>query len=94
MRRAADFYPGEVKTDRRDAYIIAGTARTRRKRVHWLDTALDGLLAQVRVLNRFDADLATDQTRLVNRLRDALTSISPALQVSTPGESPGDARQA
>jgi len=30
MRRAADPYPGEAKTDRRDAYVIADTARTRR----------------------------------------------------------------
>jgi hypothetical protein len=28
------FYPGEAKTDRRDAYILADTARTRRKQVH------------------------------------------------------------
>ena len=27
MRRAADLYPGEAKTDRRDAYILADTAR-------------------------------------------------------------------
>lgn len=80
MRRAADLYPGEAKTDRRDAFIIADTARTRRKRVHWVDTAPDGLLAQLRVLNGFDADLAADQTRLTNRLRDALAGISPALE--------------
>lgn len=80
MRRAADLYPGEAKTDRRDAYIIADTARTRRKQVHWLDTTSDELMAQLRVLNGFDTDLAADQTRLANRLRDALTSISPALE--------------
>ena len=32
------------------------------------------------MLNGFDIDLAADQTRLTNRLRDALTSISPALE--------------
>jgi transposase len=80
MRRAADLYPGEAKTDRRDAYILADTARTRRKQVHWLDVASDELLAQLRVLNGFDTDLAADQTRITNRLRDALTSISPALE--------------
>jgi hypothetical protein len=31
-RRAADLYPGDAKTDRRDAYVIADTARTRRGR--------------------------------------------------------------
>ena len=80
MRRAADLYPGEAKTDRRDAFILADTARTRRKQVHWLDASSDELLAQLRVLNGFDTDLAADQTRVTNRLRDALTSISPAFE--------------
>jgi transposase len=80
MRRAADLYPGEAKTDRRDAYILADTGRTKRKQVHWLDTRSDELLAKLRVLNGYDIDLAADQTRLANRLRDALTSIAPALE--------------
>lgn len=80
MRRAADLYPGEAKTDKRDAFVIADTARTRRRQVHWLDAGSDDLLDQLRVLNGFDVDLAGDQTRLANRLRDALTSISPALE--------------
>jgi transposase len=80
MRRAADLYPGEAKTDRRDAYVIADTARSRRRQVHWLDTGSDELLERLRVLNGFDVDLAADLTRLTNRLRDALTSISPALE--------------
>jgi transposase len=80
MRRAADLYPGEAKTDKRDAYIIADTGRTRRKQVHWLDVGSDELLDRLRVLNGFDIDLAADQTRLANRCRDALTSVSPALE--------------
>lgn len=80
MRRAADLYPGEAKTDRRDAFVIADTARSRRRQVHWLDTGNDELLQQLRVLNGFDIDLAADVTRLANRLRDALTSVSPALE--------------
>jgi transposase len=80
MRRAADLYPGEAKTDKRDAYIIADTGRTRRKQVHWLDAGSDDLLSRLRVLNGFDIDLAADQTRLANRCRDALTSLSPALE--------------
>jgi transposase len=80
MRRAADLYPGEAKTDRRDAYVLADTGRTRRKQVHWLDASSDELLAALRVLNGFDIDLAADQTRLANRLRDALTATSPALE--------------
>jgi transposase len=80
MRRAADLYPGEAKTDRRDAYVLADTGRTRRRQVHWLDAGSDELLAALRVLNGFDIDLAADATRLASRLRDALTSISPALE--------------
>jgi transposase len=80
MRRAADLYPGEAKTDRRDAFVLADTARMRRHQVQWLDTGSDQLLEQLRVLNGFDVDLAADVTRLTNRLRDALTSISPALE--------------
>ncbi len=80
MRRAADLYPGEAKTDRRDAFVLADTARLRRRQVHWLDAASDELLDQLRVLNGFDIDLAADLTRLANRLRDALMSESPALE--------------
>lgn len=79
MRRAADLYPGDAKTDRRDAYVIADTARTRRGQVHWLGID-DDLLVQLRVLNGLDTDLAADATRHANRLRDVLTSISPALE--------------
>jgi hypothetical protein len=80
MRRAADLYPGEAKTDRRDAYVLADTARTRRRHLHWLDAGSDELLAKLRVLNGFDVDLAADLVRLTNRLRDALVSVSPALE--------------
>lgn len=60
--------------------MIADTARMRRRQVHWLDVGSDELLEQLRVLNGFDVDLAADLTRLTNRLRDALTSVSPALE--------------
>ena len=78
--RDPDLYPGEAKTDRRDAFVLADTGRTRRRQVHWLDARDDELLAQLRVLNGYDADVAADATRLSNRLRDALTGVSPALE--------------
>lgn len=80
MRRAADLYPGEAETDRRDAFVIADAARTRSRSVHWLDAGSDELLQQLRVLNGFDLDLAADLTRQTNRLRDCLVAISPALE--------------
>lgn len=79
MRRAADLHPGDAKTDRSDAYVIGDTARTRRDQIHWLGID-DDLLVQLRVLNGLDVDLAADSTRHANRLRDALTSISPAME--------------
>ena len=60
--------------------MLADTGRTRRKQVHWLDASSDELLASLRVLNGYDIDLAADATRLASRLRDALTSTSPALE--------------
>ena len=63
-----------------DAFVLADTGRTRRRQVHWLDARDDELLAQLRVLNGYDADLAADATRLSNRLRDALTGVCPALE--------------
>lgn len=79
MRRAADLYPGESKTDRRDAYVIADTARTRSTQIHWLSIE-DELLVQLRILNGLDTDLAMDATRCSNRLRDLMTSVSPSLE--------------
>ena len=75
MRRAADLYPGEAKTGKRDAFIIADTGRTRRKQVHWLDAGSDELLGQLRVLNGSGIDLAADQTRLARRRRDVILAM-------------------
>lgn len=79
MRRAADLYPGEAKTDPKDSFVLADTARTHRNRVHWLENG-DELLAELRVITGYDEDLVHDITRTTNRLRDALTSIAPALE--------------
>jgi Transposase len=83
MRRAADLYPGEAKTDKRDAFIIADTGRTRRKQVHWLGVGSDELLDRLRVLNGFDIDLAADQTRLAKPVPGR-----PDQRVTGPGTSP------
>jgi transposase len=79
MRRAAQLYPGAAKTDPRESFVLADTARTHRRRVHWLADS-DDLLAQLRVLVGFDNDLAVDVNRTTNRLRDALTSVAPGLE--------------
>lgn len=79
MRRAADLYAGQAKTDPRDAWVLADYARRNADRLVWLNVS-DDLLVELRILNGRDVDLAHDANRVSNRLRDALTSISPALE--------------
>jgi transposase len=79
MRRASELYPGEAKTDRRDSFVLADTARTHARRLHWLQVG-DETLEQLRVLGGYDDDLAHDVNRTANRLRDMLLAVSPALE--------------
>jgi transposase len=79
MRRAADLYAGQAKTDPRDAWVLADYARRNVDRLILLEVG-DQLLAELRILNGRDVDLAHDANRVANRLQDALTSISPALE--------------
>ncbi len=76
MRRASELYPGEAKTDRRDSFILADTARTHARRLHWLQVS-DETLEQLRVLGGYDDDLAHDVTRTTNRLRDSCCRSAP-----------------
>ena len=79
MRRAADLYAGAAKTDPRDAWVLADYARRNTDRLTWVEIS-DELLTRLRVLNGRDTDLAGDQNRTINRCRDALLAISPALE--------------
>jgi hypothetical protein len=79
MRRASQLYPGEAKTDRRDSFVIADTARIHQACVHWLVDS-DELLEQLQILGGHDEDLAQDVTRATNRLRDLLLQASPAVE--------------
>ncbi|RIK04669.1 MAG: IS110 family transposase [Acidobacteria bacterium] len=79
MRRASELYPGEAKTDPRDAYVLAETARLHSSRLTWMDVN-DEKLEEMRVLCGYDQDLANEETRKKNRLRDCLMSVSPALE--------------
>ena len=79
MRRAADLYAGAAKTDPRDAWVLADYARRNPDRLTWIE-ANDELLLRLRVLNGRDADLAGDANRPINRCRDALLAVSPALE--------------
>ncbi|APE07877.1 MULTISPECIES: IS110 family transposase [Rhodococcus] len=79
MRRVADLYPGQAKTDARDAFIIADTARTMPHTLRRVDVG-DEALAELGVLVGFDDDLAGEATRISNRIRGLLTGIHPALE--------------
>ncbi|SMX66680.1 Transposase [Brevibacterium iodinum ATCC 49514] len=57
MRKAADLYPGQAKTDARDAFIIADTARTMPHTLRFVDRESD-VLANLKVLAGTDEDPA------------------------------------
>jgi transposase len=78
VERSRDTYPGESKTDARDAHVIADQARMRPDLEEL--TAGEGELAELQILLARRRDLVTDQTRTINPLRDALLSSFPALE--------------
>ncbi|MFF4120904.1 IS110 family transposase [Streptomyces sp. NPDC001714] len=80
VNRMAGAYRGEAKTDARDAYVIADTARLRRGFAPV--EARTGLAADLALLTTHRSDLIADRVRLLNRLHDVLTGISPALEAA------------
>jgi transposase len=71
-------YAGEGKTDAKDAYVIADTARLRRD-LAVVDQDTD-LVRNLAMLTAHRADLVADRVRMLNRLRDLMTSVFPALE--------------
>ncbi len=71
-------YVGEGKTDAKDAYVIAETARLRRD-LAAIDADTD-LVRNLAVLTGHRADLVADRVRMINRLRDLMTSVFPSLE--------------
>ena len=78
VNRMADAYSGEGKTDAKDARIIADQARMRADLAPLVPG--DELIIELRMLTARRADLATDKTRAINRLRAVMTEICPALE--------------
>ncbi|MFG2369841.1 IS110 family transposase [Streptomyces mirabilis] len=78
VNRMTGAYRGEGKTDAKDARVIADQARMRRDFAP-LDTPPE-LVSTLRVLTNHRADLIADRVRLINRLRDLLVGICPALE--------------
>lgn len=71
-------YAGEGKTDAKDAYVIAETARLRRD-LAGIDADTD-LVRNLAVLTGHRSDLIADRVRMINRLRDLMTSVFPSLE--------------
>jgi transposase len=76
--RARDTYRGESKTDARDAHVIADQARMRPGIGELRAGEQD--IAELQLLLGRRRDLLTDQSRTVNRLRETLLSLFPALE--------------
>jgi transposase len=78
VNRATAGYRGQGKTDARDAAIIADQARMRRDLEPVRPDA--EAIAELKILTARRADLVADRTRTVNRLREQLLGIFPALE--------------
>lgn len=76
----ATAYRGEAKTDARDAYVIAETARHRGD-LQEVEVST-ALVTELRPLAAHRTDLVGDRVRMVNRLCDVLSGYFPALERS------------
>jgi transposase len=79
VNRARDAYPGESKSDARDARVIADQLRLRRGALQQIRPR-NGALAEMRVLVAHRRGLLQDQTRRAARLREVLLSVFPGLE--------------
>jgi transposase len=70
---------GEAKTDAKDARVIADQSRMRGADLPVLHPD-DDLIAELRMLTAHRADLVADRTRTINRLRQQLVAVCPALE--------------
>jgi transposase len=78
VNRMTGVFRGEAKSDTKDARVIAETARMRTDLTPV--TATDDLVIELTRLTAHREDLMADWVRGVNRLRDLLTGIFPALE--------------
>ena len=70
---------GEAKTDAKDARVIADQSRMRGADLPVLHPD-DDLINELRMLTAHRADLVADRTRTINRLRQQLVAVCPALE--------------
>ncbi len=79
MRRASELYPGQGKTDKRDSFVLADTARMRLEQLQWLTPSAQQI-TELQILTGYDDDLREESTRASNRLRDLMLSVHPSLE--------------
>ena len=89
VNRARDAYPGEAKSDSKDAHVIADQLRLRRGSLHEV-CPKDEVTTEMRLLVAHRRDLLQDQTRRVARLREVLLGVFPCLEAAL--DSRGKAR--
>lgn len=78
VNRMSGAYRGEGKTDAKDAYVIAETSRHRND-FATIDVPAQ-LAADLALPTAHHSDLVADRVRMINRLRDVLTGVFPALE--------------
>lgn len=76
---SATYRGGEGKTDAKDARVIADQSRMRGSDLPVLHPD-DHLITELRMLTGHRADLVADRTRTINRLRQQLVAVCPALE--------------
>ena len=81
VNRARDAYPGESKSDARDARVIADQLRLRLGSLQEIRPRNEAL-AEMRVLVAHRRDLLQDQTRRAARLREVLLGVFPGLEAA------------
>jgi transposase len=81
VNRARDAYPGEAKSDSKDAHVIADQLRLRHGSLHEV-CPKDETIAEMRVLVARRRDLLQDQTRRAARLREVLLGVFPGLEAA------------
>ena len=81
VNRARDAYPGEAKSDSKDAHVIADQLRLRRASLQEV-CPRDETTTEMRVLVARRRDLLKDQTRRAARLREVLLGVFPGLEAA------------
>jgi transposase len=76
---AVTYRGGEAKSDAKDARVIADQSRMRGTDLPVLHPD-DNLITELRMLTAHRADLVADRTRTINRLRQRLVAVCPALE--------------